>query len=167
MEQGKEPYKGYKIYKIYHSKEERYYAVIWKSSSERTTKSWAKYVMETHLGRELLSSEEVDHINNNKQDDRIENLQILTRQENCTKYQSTIKDKLIELSCTRCDKTISRPINGFTKTKNHFCDRKCEYLYIRESTKPENIRHGTSGGYSTHKCRCNLCKMWKKINRND
>ena len=34
-------------------------------------------IMESFIGRELSSSEEVHHINGNKQDNRLENLQVL------------------------------------------------------------------------------------------
>ena len=38
-------------------------------------------VMELHVGRRLLSTEVVHHINGNRQDNRLENLELMTRSE--------------------------------------------------------------------------------------
>jgi hypothetical protein len=38
-----------------------------------------RYIMEQHLGRELHKNEVVHHINENKHDNRLENLQLLSR----------------------------------------------------------------------------------------
>lgn len=38
-----------------------------------------RYIMELHIGRKLLPSEIVHHINHNKLDNRLENLQLTTR----------------------------------------------------------------------------------------
>lgn len=46
-----------------------------------------RFVMQNHLGRKLLQNECVHHINGNTRDNRLENLQIMTRSEH-TKYHS-------------------------------------------------------------------------------
>ena len=68
------PYDDYWLYVVWHKKEGRWQANLVKISdtSERTTLSFARYVMSVKLGRLLnTATEHVDHINNNKSDDRI------------------------------------------------------------------------------------------------
>lgn len=45
-----------------------------------------RHVMQLHLGRQLLSTEHIHHINHNKQDNRIENLEILSVSEHAKKH---------------------------------------------------------------------------------
>jgi len=50
----------------------------------------ARYVMQEHLGRELLFSEIVHHINGDQCDDRIENLTIVTRAEHIDLHRDAL-----------------------------------------------------------------------------
>ena len=49
-----------------------------------------RWVMEQHIGRRLLKSEDVHHINGNKKDNRIENLEVFTHSEH-TRLHNPIK----------------------------------------------------------------------------
>lgn len=44
-------------------------------------KRFARYLMEKHLGKKLEKSEDIHHKNNNKVDDRIENLVVMSKKE--------------------------------------------------------------------------------------
>ena len=52
--------------------------------------AYSRYLMAVKLGRFLTDEEQVDHIDNDKTNDSIDNLQILTAKENTDKYQATL-----------------------------------------------------------------------------
>lgn len=52
-------------------------AGYWRIKTESGWRRLHRVIMEAHLGRKLRSDEQVDHINGNKKDNRIENLQVL------------------------------------------------------------------------------------------
>lgn len=130
---GTAPYKGALIYKQWHKKEGRWYALIYWNDSKRTTRSWARYLLETKLGRCLEKGEEVDHIDGNRQNDLLDNLQVISSRENKLK---TVKQRMaikIKLTCSNCSMEIERTSHGFNKNANHFCSKKCEnaHRYIK------------------------------------
>ncbi len=72
------------ITKIYIKKDKRYINNINIDPITKKRKShyiYARFVLEEHLGRYLESGEIVYHINGKSDDDRLENLEIITRQE--------------------------------------------------------------------------------------
>ena len=138
------PYDDYWLYVVWHKKEGRWQANLVKISdtSERTTLSFARYVMSVKLGRLLdTATEHVDHINNNKSDDRIENLQILSPEENKKKqqdyYKSLNPDKM-EINCSFCGDVFKILIKNHRyhtkqgRTKFN-CSRKCAANSLRKS----------------------------------
>jgi len=58
------------------------YLKIWEPTHPQATRGWVlehRWIMEQALGRHLTSQEEVDHINTDRADNRLENLQVLSR----------------------------------------------------------------------------------------
>ena len=69
---------------VLHKKENRYYVYLINpfNKKDRTSTSYARYLFSVKLGRRLSSTEEVDHIDNNKLNDELSNLQVLSPEKN-------------------------------------------------------------------------------------
>lgn len=91
-----------RIYGPYLRKDGRKHVCILHPDGRRQTKSYPKYLMENHLGRELTLEETVDHIDDDFTNNDILNLQILTRVENIKKYKDQNKAVMLNLTCKCC-----------------------------------------------------------------
>lgn len=95
----------------------------------RRTQSYPRYLMEQHLGRVLKSTEHVDHINNDFTDDRIENLQLLTQQQNNAK--SARKTEWWVGLCPICQDEFSIPMRRVRANqakqnkRGPYCSKSC------------------------------------------
>ena len=130
------PYEGYIAYgPTWHWKQKRYmislYPIDKEGSLKRTSTSHARYLMAIHLGRKLSSKEQVDHIDGDKTNDTIENLQILSQVNNMKKSRKERKVTRmeVELLCLCCGvhfKREKRQTHLAKKTSRiTSCSRKC------------------------------------------
>lgn len=62
--------------------------------------SYAKYLYTSHYECDVANGDEVDHINGNKMDDRIENLQVISKRNNI--HKSHTRKEFVELTCPVC-----------------------------------------------------------------
>jgi hypothetical protein len=125
------PFSNYVAYKNFHKKEGRWQVCLvpMDGSTSRRTITYAKYLMCIHLNRIIAPEEQVDHINNDKADDRIENLQILSKKDNSAKSHPK---KFVELLCLNCRKYFNRANRNRPEMKgisHAFCSRRCKGLY--------------------------------------
>jgi len=134
------PYNDYRLYIVLHKKENRRMAnLVNPITKRRTTLSYSRYLMSVHLGRVLEPQEHVDHINNDKLDDRVENFQILSQLENSRKFASLNQAEVFELTCPVCGVIFSRSKQRAYQFI-HFgrmicCSKKCGGIYTHRTPK--------------------------------
>ena len=64
--------------------------VLYNSPSDRSSTQYARYLLAVSLGRYLTETEEVDHIDDDKTNDDISNLQVLCKKANIEKSRPTV-----------------------------------------------------------------------------
>lgn len=111
---------------------------------------YSRYLMCVHL-REILPKEvHVDHINGDRTDDRIENLQVLSLKQHALKSSQESRDSVewLEFRCPSCSAVFSRPqrdIRSKTRVNPRYtpcCSRSC-------GAKLGNLRHSGLKGDNT------------------
>lgn len=117
-----------KVYGPYTRPDGRKHVIVVYTNKTRDTISYSKYLLEQHLGRKLESWETVDHINEDFTDDRLENLQILSRPDNAKK--SSKQAEMITFICPICLKEatkLAREVrhNRALGRKGPYCSRRC------------------------------------------
>lgn len=107
--------------------------------------SYARYAVMVYLNVDLDRSEHIDHINNDKTDDRLENLQILSNIMNWRKAKSILTREKIVTLCPVCKTTFIRKRNYKTLSNNrsdyiNCCSRSCS-AKIQINSTPEITRN--------------------------
>lgn len=104
------------------NKENRKHVILYNSKHDRTTISFARYIMSCKLKKILDKGIEVDHIDNDKTNDTSNNLQLLTKSDNIKK--SSKPATLNTFVCPICNK-IFELTKQRSHRKNPCCSRKC------------------------------------------
>lgn len=102
-----------------------------------------RYIMEQHLGRQLERNEHVHHINGDKQDNRIENLMVVTAGNHNRIHQQKYPTTKI---CKICGKEFEPPVKH--RKRNTICSKECWSVWQKQTTvfKPKKINQYTLGG---------------------
>lgn len=101
----------------------------------KTQKTYAKYLLENHLQRELSKEETVDHIDRNKLNDCIENFRIVDSSTHTS--EDNKRSNTIEYACPMCSTRFHRtPRYSRAKSASNsagpFCSRRCSGAYGKQ-----------------------------------
>lgn len=136
------------FYITLHKKEQRRYVHIY-TTDPRTlmkTTSYARFLMEQHTGRLLFEYETVDHVDGDKLNDQIENLQILSHTDNVQKFFGTIGEPLVSVYvCPICNSSFERETCVVERDQvrkgyaGPFCSKSCRSKYARSKERGAQI----------------------------
>lgn len=142
------PYDEYKIgYVRIDSRDNRRYVDFYDTATNKFGTTYARYLFQINHWRscgELISSDlEVDHINEDRLDDRLGNYQLLTRVENKRKADSLQATKRAVGVCPVCKTYFSRlvsstQLNDIYDRRVSCCSKSCSNLF-RLYKLPEDI----------------------------
>ena len=112
------------------------------SSEDRTTISYARYLMCVKLGYYLNSALEVDHIDEDKTNDSIDNLQVLTKSANIAKSNAK---RLINytFTCCICSSTFTLTGKQLGQRRDKLtptCSKTCGYKKTSKTLKNKTDR---------------------------
>lgn len=128
----------YKFGYLVTNTENRQTLALYNSKEDRTSTQYARYLLAVSLGRFLTEEEQVDHIDGDKTNNSIDNLQILSKRDNILK-SNKLSD--VEMICPVCKikftKTRSELRGKLEKAFNNdvCCSRTCGGIKSKQ-TKP-------------------------------
>lgn len=92
-------------------------------------------IMEEHLGRKLKTNEIVHHIDENKGNNKIENLKLMSREKHAS-YHAKDEPKIV-LNCSICGQEYFWPVRFYKKAikkeqKRFMCSKKCVGQFTKQ-----------------------------------
>ena len=115
--------KGYVTAYLAINKESRRVCTLRKDDGTMTSMSYAKYLYTSYYNCDVDSCYHIDHINGNKMDDRIENLQKISAKYNIQKDH--IRKEMVMRICPVCGKEFLFAKRNLSTHPNPCCSRRC------------------------------------------
>jgi hypothetical protein len=104
-----------------------------------------RLVMANHIGRELRTNEHVHHKNENKSDNTLDNLELLSHGEHTTLHRKKeLKDKSMSLvKCVYCSVEFYKRNDQLKITKRNFCSKQHWYKFFGEEKLKKETKRTT------------------------
>ena len=115
--------KGFNTVYIAVNKEPRRVATLRRPDKTMTSMSYAKYLYTSYYKCDIDIDCQVDHINGNKMDDRIENLQVISKKYNNLKDKKGY-ERVLRI-CPVCRQEFLYRKRDLCSHPNPCCSRKC------------------------------------------
>jgi hypothetical protein len=119
-----------KMYGPYRNADTGYWNVVFKDlkTKKMTSQSYARYLMEQQLGEKIPYTHDVDHIDKNPNNNRLDNLQVILVKINRATARKTVER--IEVPCAGCSKILLRTQAELNRNLKHFsgrmyCSKSC------------------------------------------
>lgn len=107
--------------------------ILYNSPEDRSSTAYSRYIVSTKLSRYLEDWEQVDHIDDDKTNDVLSNLQILTLKENNAKEGLRRRQPRFILKCSFCGVFFERePRQMHKNSTEYYCKRQCLYDSMRK-----------------------------------
>ena len=104
-----------------HISEPSYFCII--NNNRKNRFAYRKNVLISKYGCDINDTDHVDHINGNKLDDRIENLQVISGKYNRQKDHK--RKEMVLLKCPVCGTEFLFEKRNLSSHPNPCCSRKC------------------------------------------
>jgi hypothetical protein len=115
--------KGYRKVYVIVNRENRKMACLYQNDGTRKTISYAKYLYTSYYNCDVADGDHVDHINGDKTDDRIENLQVISKGYNIRKDH--VKKEMVVCICPICGTEFLFDKKDLSTHPNPCCSRSC------------------------------------------
>lgn len=114
---------GYDRVYVATNKEPRRVATLYGPNMKTASMSYAKYLYTSHYHSDVPQGYEVDHINSDKMDDRVKNLQIVTSKYN--RQKDHLSKEMVVKICPVCGSEFLLNKRDEKFKPNPTCSRKC------------------------------------------
>lgn len=129
--------KGFKSAYLVVNKEPRRIVILVRNDGSKTSVSYAKYLYTSHYKIDIKEGYEIDHINNDRMDDRLENYQVLSKSINASKGHR--EERRVEMTCPICGKKFQFLKRNLSTHPNPCCSRRCGGIKSREKFKKKKL----------------------------